>query len=306
MEKLPFTYNEDKFGGTEYMARGFRDKILPHVPKFNNYLCLVIPGPIPSFDPEFYKEDTLILWMHNPMDQLHDLVNVLLKDSRFSDRVKYIVAVSEYHKYRLLIDLPNIPEEKFIVIPNAIDPIEFDPAKFSNVHKPKLIHASRSYRGFNILLQSLPLIEEDFELSVFNDFYPDIPNNLEEYTNDKRIIFYGDTPRRTVHRAMAESHIHAYPSSFAETSCLVQMEALSAGLLSVHTNVGALPDTSLGYGIMVDYFSLSLETYAEELTKAIIKIKNGQHYPEQQIKDIKSIFSWERALANWKVFESLI
>jgi glycosyltransferase involved in cell wall biosynthesis len=302
----PFVCNEDKFGGTEYMARGFRDRILPHTPKFNSYFCMVLPGPIPSFDPEFYKDKDLILWMHNPMDQLHELVNTLLKDSIFANRIKFIVAVSEYHKYRLVTDLPHISEDKFVIIPNAIDPIEITLSKFDNVQRPKLIHASQSYRGFNILMQALPMIEEDFELSVFNDFYPDFPHNLGSLVEDNRVIFYGNTPRKTVYKALSEAHIHAYPSIFAETSCLVQMEALSAGLLSVHTNVGALPETSLGYGVMVDYYQLTPELYAEELTKAILKIKDGQHYPVQQIKDIKSIFSWERALANWTVFESII
>ena len=288
------------------MARGFKDRILPYAPKFNNYFCMVLPGPIPSFDPEFYKDKDLILWMHNPMDQLHELVNTLLKDSIFASRIKFIVAVSEYHKYRLVIDLPHISEDKFVIIPNAIDPIKFNPSKFDNVQRPKLIHASQSYRGFNILMEAIPMIEEDFELSIFNDFYPDFPHNLGSLVEDNRVIFYGNTPRKTVYKALSESHIHAYPSIFAETSCLVQMEALSAGLLSVHTNVGALPETSLGHGIMIDYYQLSPELYAEELTKAIIKIKSGQHYPEQQVKDIKSIFSWERALANWTVFESII
>lgn len=298
---VPFTIfreNPGAFGGTEYMVRSFRDKVLPYVPQLENYLCLVLPGHGIDLDLGTLKNTKIILWLHNTFNQFNPAVKETFSKKEVVSNIEYIVAVSEYHKSVLLTEI-DIDKDKIVVIPNAIDPVIPTPHKFESVNKPKLIHASSSDRGMETLLRSLKYIDVDFELNIFNNFNPDLSSANPRLLSDKRINFYGKTPKKTVMKHFANSHIHAYPSTFPETSCLTQMEALSAGCFSVHTDLGALPETSLGYGTAIPFSELTPERYAQEITKAINEIKtNGFDYKKQS-KEISERYSWDVAKQNW-------
>ena len=290
--------NPKAFGGTEYMVKNFRDKVLPYVPQLENYLCLVLPGIGVGINIATLKNVKVILWIHNTFSQFGNKILEEFKDENVKNNIKYIIAVSEYQKQVIAKEI-EFDLNKIIVIPNAIDPVIPTSHKFEDVGKPKLIHASSSDRGMEILLRSLRHIEADFELNIFNDFYPDLSNINPRLISDKRINFYGKTPKKTVMKYFASSHIHAYPSTFPETSCLTQMEALSAGCFSVYTDLGALPETSLGYGTMIPIEELTPERYAQELTKAINEIKTKGFDYNKQSKEISEKYSWNVAKQNW-------
>jgi hypothetical protein len=306
MTNLPlFKYNFEYFGGTEYMAKGFHKDIAPYVPKLRNYICIILPGAgVPINVLKDYDKE-IIIWMHNTVVQFHPAVKELLYDEDISKKIKYIICVSEYHKNVVLSELPESYANKIVVIPNAIEPLNPLPNKFTSVDKVKIIHASSPDRGMVQLLSSLRYVEEDFELNIYNNFYPETENNLHPLLlNDPRVNFYGKTPRKIVYKAFEESHIHAYPSSYPETSCLAQMEALSAGCLSVYTDLGALAETSLGYGDMVTA-GIKPSEFAKYLSMAIKKIKMGFD-SGNQVSDINATFSWEAAKQNWINFSEML
>lgn len=307
MESHPiFAYNESMFGGTETMARGFIKNILPEMSNIHNYKCVIIPGYLPELRTWGLDGKQTVLWLHNTIQQFSQQVDKLLHNKAIANSIKYVIAVSEYHKNVLAKELGFSPE-KIIVIPNAINMITPMPNKFENVKKVKIIHASSQDRGLEMLLNSIPLIEEDFELNVFNDFYPDTKHSYNlDAVNDPRINFWGKTPRKMVYKFMSEAHIHAYPSVYPETSCLTQIEAMSAGCYTVITNLGALPETSMGYGTIVPIEELTPEKYAEELTKAIISIKENGYDYSMQVQDIQNNFSWDKAKENWLKLDEMI
>jgi glycosyltransferase involved in cell wall biosynthesis len=293
-----FMANPKAFGGTEYMVKNFKEKILPYAPQLKNYLCLVLPGINPDIKIETLKNVKVIIWLHNTFSQFGKQTLKEFKEEKIKNNIAYIVVVSEYQKYVIAKEI-DFDLDKIVVIPNAIDPVVPKPHKFESVNKPKLIHASSADRGMEVLLKSLKHIDVDFELNIFNDFNPDLLNVNPRLISDKRINFYGKTPKKTVMKYFANSHLHAYPSIFPETSCLTQMEALSAGCFSVYTDLGALPETSLGYGTMIPYNELTPERYAQEITKAINEIKtNGFDYNKQS-KEISERYSWDVAKQNW-------
>jgi glycosyltransferase involved in cell wall biosynthesis len=301
-----FRYNEDFFGGTETMARGFIENILPHMTNIHKYTNIVIPGHLPDPKTAGIDGSRYIFWIHNNISQFIEHVGTVLNNVPVRKATERVVAVSEYEKSVLAKEM-GIELDRIYVIPNAIEPVTPTPGKFDNINKVKLIHASSKDRGLEILLNAIPLITEDFELNIFNDFYPDLPHNFNaDGVNDPRVNFYGKTPRKTLYKFFADSHIHAYPSTYPETSCLTQMEALSAGCYTVHTDLGALPETSLGYGTMIPHANLTPELYAKELTNAIRMIKENGYDYTQQVQDIQDNFSWSKAKQNWLAFDKTI
>lgn len=302
-----FRYNEKFFGGTETMVKGFLKNILPEMKNITNYSNIVIPGYLPDTKTVGITGEKYIFWIHNNIDQFDlSIVKDILTNPLVRRATERIIAVSEYEKKQISKEI-NIDLNKIVVIPNAIEPVTPTPGKFDNIDKIKIIHASTSTRGMELLLKAVPLIKEDFELNIFNDFYPDLQHPYPlDGVNDPRVNFYGKTPRKIVYKFFADAHIHAYPSTYPETSCLTQMEALSAGCYTVHTDLGALPETSLGHGKMIPFYKLTPELYAEELSKAIRMIKEQGYDYAKQVQDIHDNFTWDKAKQNWLAFDATI
>lgn len=304
-----FDKNPNGYGGTEYMVDNFLQKIAPEMPKLKDYLCVVMPGQMHSSA----LEDNgvpIIIWLHNTLIQFNRDAIELFDNPIFASKLKYLVVVSEYHKQQTLKQC-NVDPDKVIVIQNAIDNIDYNKDKFSNIDKVKLIHASSADRGMEVLLRSTQLIQQDFELNIYNDFYPErseFSPEYEEIFNDPRINFYGKTPRKTVLKGFGESHIHAYPTVYEETSCLTQIEALNAGCLTVYSDIGVLKETSLGYGMIAkiekdNLGKVDIEDYivkyAKLLDEAISKIKNKKFNPKNQSQEVYNFYSWEKAKERW-------
>ena len=105
----PFLYNESVYGGTEYMARNFLNKIYSNLPKLENYLCLILPGaglPLSEIIKDCRK---IILWLHNTPTQFNlGVYKFYFSNPKFWEQVKYIVVPSETAKHYLLRDVPNV------------------------------------------------------------------------------------------------------------------------------------------------------------------------------------------------------
>jgi len=306
MENI-FPWDNNNLGGTEVAMKWFHKNVLPEMKNIRDYRCISVPGAPQSLE-EIFQGKRNILWLHLTPDQVDDSGLNVLKREDFKETVEKIVVISNFHKKKTALEM-NVDPDMIHVVEYPIGEIPFNPTKFDNVKVPKIIHASQAVRGMDILLQAVRKIEDDFELNIYNDFYPEQYDNpaLDELMKDERITFYGKTPRSTVLKALADSHIHAYPSIFEETSCMIQAEALASGNLCVYSNIGVLPETSREHGTMVDFsvqeFSVILDSYTNALTDAINKVKNGQFDPKDQIKDIVEYRKDERIINQWLDFD---
>lgn len=301
-----FKYNEQCFGGTETMARGFIEKILPEMKNIHKYKCVIMPGYFPDLKTWGVDGQETILWLHNALASLNVEVKKILTNQLIKNSIKYIICVSQYHKNIVAKEL-DFPLEKIIVISNASVPIEPKIDKFKNIDKVKLIHASSPERGMQLLLDAMPLVKEDFELNIFNDFYPDASSIFyfnKKALNDSRINFYGKTPQKIVHKFFADSHIHVYPSTYPESFCITQIEALSSGCFSIYSNLGGLPEAAMGNGTMIT--ELTPEKVAQEIDGAIVMLKTNGYDYTKQIEDFNNNFTWDIAKKNWLEFDKLI
>lgn len=168
---------------------------------------------------------------------------------------------SSHWQMRGYIERYNIPWSHCIVIRNGIEPIEMVEKDRSKI---KLIYTPTPHRGLNILypvFDKLSQEYDDIELDVYSSFklygwgerdtpYQELFKRLEDHP---KINYHGTVPNADLRKALAQSHIFAYPSIWQETSCICLMEAMSAGLICAHSNFGALPETAANWTHMYQY-----------------------------------------------------
>ena len=303
-----FNYDIEVFGGTESMAKKFHKSFKDKMPKLENYNCFIIPGMTPEPMEIANNEKESIIWMHNLVNQFSEKHEEDFKNKKFLDKIKFLITVSEYHRQHTIESL-DIDPEKVVVINNGIDPISFNHEKFNNPKKLKLIHTSSPDRGMEILLLSLKYIEEDFDLEIYNGFYPDLfPQDYEPFKdafNDPRVKFFGKTPKKTIVKALKDSHIFAYPTNFLDTFCLSQVEALSAGCMPVYSEMGSLIEVSNGYGMRYAYtedYEKHAMVFSVMLKEAMDKIKNGEWDPIEPSNYVNEKYSWDKIEKQWLDF----
>jgi len=306
-----FDYNSQYFGGTESMARHFHRYLYSSTNKLKNYQCYIFPGNMPTAVDIINDPREIIMWGHVLTSQLLNDFKFYLSDPRWISKIKYIIAVSEWHKEQMMEEL-GLPEEKFFVIYNALDDMPKDYEKFKNVDKVKIIHTSSPYRGLEVLLNSLKYVKEDFELNIFNEIIPEIEDESSIYyqTNkDPRVNFYGKTPKKIIKKFLNESHIYAYPTTYRETFCISLVEGLSSNCLSIFSDFGVMKEVSSGYGQMypyIDNFEKHSHEFAKELKKGIELVKKGDLDLGDQASFINEKYSWKHFEERWKELNSLI
>lgn len=156
----------------------------------------------------------------------------------------------------------GIPWSKCVVLLNAIDPIaEHEKPNDDTI---RLAYWSTPHRGLNILV---PVFDElckkydNIELDVYSSFklygwgdrdaqFQELFKQCEEHP---KINYHGAIPNADLKERLKETHILAYPSIWTETSCITLMEAMSAGLLCIHPNLGALYETAANWTTMYQW-----------------------------------------------------
>lgn len=239
--------SKNAMGGTELMLKRLHDSL----PKELLDECQIIPSRVRGLD----ESKIRIYWVH---DLAGDPEANHLKN-RGWEKFHKIVFVSHYQMHKF-IQMYQIPWSRCIVMPNAILPIE-DHDKPTD--KIRLIYTSTPHRGLNILHPVFEKLAEthDVELDVYSSFslygWPERDESFKELFDalnaHPKINYHGSKTNDEIREALKKAHIFAYPSIWEETSCLCLMEAMSAGLVCVHPNFGALPETAANWTMMYQW-----------------------------------------------------
>jgi hypothetical protein len=126
-----FKYNEQFFGGTETMARGFLKNILPEMKNIHKYTNVIIPGHLPTIQTMGTTGEKYIFWIHNNISQFTPVMKDILTNKAIREHTAYIVAVSEYEA-KMISNEINFPLDRIIVIQNAIHILEPNENKFKD------------------------------------------------------------------------------------------------------------------------------------------------------------------------------
>lgn len=219
---------------------------------------------------------------------LHDLAGdpevQHLKDGGW-ERYDKLVFVSHWQR-QMYESYLGVPPSASVVMRNFIDPI---PQHEKPKGKIRLFYHSTPHRGLQILFPVFKQLHNEYgdkiELKVFSSFglygwpardepYLDLFEDMKEHP---AVDYNQAVPNDVIREELMKAHIFAYPSIWQETSCLCLIEAMSAGLTTVHSSLGALPETSMGLSLMYDYtedVNTHANVFYQNMKQAIESVDN--------------------------------
>lgn len=239
------------FGGTEITKRS----IASLVPEAISNECQIIASRVR----EIKQDKVRVYWQH---DLAEDPEVNHLKDINSRNRFHKFIFSSNWQLNDFVTKLGIPQDNKIQVIETPIVPITFEPKNFDRIN---LIYFSTPQRGLELLVPVFDALSKKYpniHLDVFSSFkiygWEDYDKQFEPLydviNNHPQMTYHGFAPQETIREYLQKSHILAYPCKWKETSCRVLMESMSAGLLCVHPNLAALPDTGASLTSMYQYF----------------------------------------------------
>lgn len=238
--------NKNAMGGTELMEQ----RIRKHV-DFGE--VQLICSRVRELDENKQK----ILWLH---DLAEDPEVSHLANGGWQNFDK-LIFVSHWQQ-SMYNKILNVPYNAGFVIPNCIEPA---PEHTKPTDKIRLIYFSTPHRGLNIAYSVFNELYKKYgdqiELNVFSSFdlygwgerdeqFKPLFDLCEEHP---AINYSKSISNDAIRKELERSHILAYPSIWAETSCLTLIESMAYGLTCIHSSLGALPETSMGLTTMYNY-----------------------------------------------------
>jgi glycosyltransferase involved in cell wall biosynthesis len=299
--KTIFDIDQSWIGGTELMALSLQDKLIPLAPEALDWNWIIAPGEI-----NLRSDGKNIAWVH--LGEFEGDISWLQ-----DPLVAHIVFVSYYQYQRFIERYPNIDQAKCNVIYNAIEPIKVNLNK--DTSKIKLIFHSEPYRGLDVLLQAMTLLEsyKDIELHVFGDLNTKTVDWKIEFQDkikdmclkDSRVFLHGRVSNEEIRNFMDYCHMFAYPSTWRETSCISLIESMCAGLYCITNSFTVLPETGIGLTNIypfVEDLNIQAEILAGEIQRGIHEISSGSFNPLIQSKKANEVYSWDKLINNWVDF----
>lgn len=298
--------NKNAMGGTELMMT----KVLSSFSKKELEPFQIIPSRVRELDNSKYR----ILYCH---DLPQDPESHHLKDGGWN-KFHGIVFVSNWQQQRY-IEAYGIPWSRTIVLQNAITPIKVDIEK-RQTDTINIVYHTTPHRGLELLVpafKKLTALHENVHLHVFSSFdiygWPErnkpFENLYNEIENSDKMTYYGTVANEEMHKHLAEMHIFAYPSVWLETSCISLMESMSAGLICVHPNIGALYETAANWTYMYNWHENNedhVDLHCAMLDSAVKSMKENRESYIKQVSMIKSyadfFYDWEGRKHQWKDF----
>ena len=252
-----------------------------------------------------------IFWAH---DLPEDPESSRLSDPMFRKKFDKFVFVSNWQMEQYN-QIRGVRYNESVVIKNSIIPADISQRTTSD--KIRLIYHTTPHRGLEILIPvftELVKMNADIQLDVYSSFkiygwedrdeqYKAIIDMCKEHP---RIIYHGSVSHEEVEKALLSSDIFAYPSIWKETSCVSLIEAMSAGLLCVHPNYAALPETAMGLTWMYQWNedkNQHASVFYNVLQQAINVVRDQKDLLANDLKLQKiqtdRVYGWHAKAAEW-------
>ncbi len=258
----------------------------------------------------------MILWCHHAHDQA--AVQAL---SSPEERAAFqgFAMVSQWQAMGY-INLFGLPPEQVRILRNAASPMilaaDHKDPWYVRGTPPTLAYTSTPFRGLDVLIMAFPLIRtmvSDARLKVFSSMgiygQTDEEDQFRALYELARVVpgvdYVGPLPQAQLAEALTEVDFLAYPSTFAETSCIAVIEAMAAGAHVISTALGALPETTSGYATMVDQIAshpiMFATRYARVVADTILATNPESDLTRRanQMELVRQVYNWQDRAKTW-------
>lgn len=218
------------------------------------------------------KQDVVILWRHpkplnytiNASKIYLDLHDVIPAEELTEERVNKLTGIfvkSNFHRNLF----PNIPDDKFHIIPNGIDSKLFaldDVQRDTNL----VINTSSADRSLRALIELWPEVKKQvpearcqwaYGWSTFDYVHSDNPEVLKwkeqliARASEVGVELLGKLSHGEIANLYKRASVFGYPTEFAEIDCISLTKAMAAGAIPVTTTFAALGEKAGHGGIFV-------------------------------------------------------
>jgi UDP-glucose:(glucosyl)LPS alpha-1,2-glucosyltransferase len=296
--------NKNSKGGTELLQERLYDGTVPRelLEQFQ-----IVFSRVRDLDPDKKK----IFYAH---DLPEDPESSRLSDPMFRKKFDKFVFVSNWQMEQYN-EKRGVEYSKSTVIKNSIIPLDI--SKRTKSDKIRLIYTPTPHRGLNILAPVFVKLAEtnpDIELDVYSSFnlygWGDRDKQFEDVfeicRNHPNIKYHGTASNEEIRTALLNADIFAYPSIWKETSCLCLIEAMSAGLLCIHPNLAALPETSMGLTWMYQWSedpNQHANSFYHVLQQGINVMRDQRDLIETDLRlqkiQVDRVHGWNHKAAEW-------
>lgn len=213
---------------------------------------VLIAWRMPTFFRHDFTAKKKYLWLHdvpNPNDYTKEIVSNIDK----------IMCLSQYHRSLL----PEIPDDKFFITNNGLNPADFEQSVKRNQYK--CVYGSSQLRGLETLLQLWPQIRKQVPQATLDIYYgwetfdkmhhlgtpreetgwKKFKENIistEEALADQGVTDHGRIGHQELAREYLEAGVWLYPTEFQEINCITAGKVQAAGCIPVTTNAAALEE----------------------------------------------------------------
>ena len=206
--------------------------------------------------------------------------NKVLMDGGW-EQFDHIVFVSAWQRDQYIIRF-GIPYSKCSVIPNAVE--KRYEAEEKNTETIRFIYHTTPHRGLELLYPVFDALSKEYDnihLDVYSSFaiygweqrdkpYAELFEQIKQHS---KMTYHGSVSNEEVLEALDKAHIFLYPNIWRETSCIAMIEAIKSGVICIHPNLGALPETASNATIMYDFTENNQDhaNLAYSITKSLLE-----------------------------------
>jgi glycosyltransferase involved in cell wall biosynthesis len=218
-----------------------------------------------------------------------------------------------------------VPAERSRVMRNAVAPrfAELPPTEpwYVAGKAPVLIYSSQPYRGLDVLLDAWPAIRAaipDARLKVLSGFAATYRTDLAADPHahlyrrcmaSEGVDYVGPIAQPLLAGELSAAAALAYPSIFAETSCISALEAMAAGAKVLTTKLGALAETTAGHAALIDFVPDRARLAQDFAAMAVEQLKEMRYSPQTamarrdaQIAYVRQHYTWRLRALEWQAW----